>query len=319
MKMPLISVIVPVYNKEYCIRRCLDSIINQTYQNIEILIIDDGSTDASSKICKKYQEEYENVVFESKQNGGVGSARNYALNKIKGKYITYVDSDDYLHEEYLTELYMCLQKNDADICQCNFFYVKNNKISVPQKKGRNVYRIYSSIQAIKSMWYEREIKIAPWGKLYKREVWEGIRFRENYFLEDYVTTYKVFLKAKKIVYLNKELYFYCFEANSQTKGFSPDKYEGIEIAQEMIMLCKIKYPELLSASISKGVDICFQVICQMDSISESNKKQFLKATKIIKKYRLHCLCDKNIRIKSKGAILCSFFGFESVRKIYRML
>jgi len=123
----LISIIVPIYNVEIYLEKCLNSIINQTYKNIEILLINDGSSDNSLRICKKYQKKDKRIVLINKKNGGLSSARNAGIDKASGNYLLFIDSDDYIEIDMIEKLYNNIKSNNADISICNFFITKKNK------------------------------------------------------------------------------------------------------------------------------------------------------------------------------------------------
>ncbi len=320
IEFPLISIIVPVYNQANNINRCMDSVVSQTYSNLEIIVVDDGSTDDSYKLCKEYETTYSNIFLYKKENAGVGSARNYGLSKITGKYILFVDSDDYLNSDCVKILYEKLVNNNSDICQCDFLYDHFGIIKSPKWKIEKSNLNYDSHSAIKNMWYGNELQIAPWGKLYKSELWETIRFAEVYYLEDYLTTYRVFLKASKITFVNEGLYYYVYQKKSQTNEFADFKLSGLDTAKIIIEDCEKNYIDLVGSAIAKGIDICFQVICQMNNVQDKYAVEYNKMKAFIKKYRIKCFFDFNVRKKTKAALfLSAVAGFRMVRVLYRSI
>ena len=118
MEQDLISVIIPVYNVEKYLKRCMDSVLKQTYSNIEIIIVDDGSTDTSGSLCDEYWKKDSRITVFHKENGGLSSARNFGLERVSGNYVCFIDSDDFIHENYISFMYDKIIKNDADICYC---------------------------------------------------------------------------------------------------------------------------------------------------------------------------------------------------------
>ena len=133
--MPKVSIILPVYNVAPYLRRCMDSIINQTYRNIEIICIDDGSTDKSSQLCDEYSQKDKRIIVIHKKNGGQSDARNVGITVATGKYIAFVDSDDYIDEQFLEQLYLAIKKNKSDISMCK--YKKTYKLNEKNKKIYN--------------------------------------------------------------------------------------------------------------------------------------------------------------------------------------
>lgn len=311
-----ISIILPIFNKETKIARCIDSILMQTFSNFEVILVDDKSTDKSGEICDIYSKMYVNIfTIHCEKNAGPGKARNIGLDNAKGKYIVFVDPDDYVNPHYLESLYRLLIENNADISSCN--YIREGKKGKCLKDQKTLF-FYNGIEAVNEMWYEHKIFICAWGKLYKRELWKNIKFRENYVLEDYVTTYKVFHKAEKIVYSNEGFYYYCYDNHSLTRCFYDSKKEMVDIAVEMIELCREKYPMNLKAAICKGVDIFFQALCQVPDINGRNKAYYQNIILKIKSYRKEVFWNKNARIKTRGALLVSYLGFRLVRMLYRL-
>lgn len=191
---PLVSIIVPVYNVEKFIGRCLNSIIRQTYTNIEVIVVNDGSTDNSGKICDEFSTIDQRIKVIHKNNSGLSSARNKGLDNVSvhSKYILFVDSDDYINKDIIKDNLYVLQKGNADIVCFNRAIVKNNEV-VANKI------IYSSDMSTKDVIvgiYEKKLSNVVWDKLYKREVWDDIRFLEGWIFEDlYVMPYV--LKAAK--------------------------------------------------------------------------------------------------------------------------
>lgn len=211
--MEKISVIIPVYNDEKYLAQCLDSVLRQTYSNIEIILVDDGSTDSTPELCEKYREKYANIRILHKKNGGVGSSRNAGLEMATGEYILFVDHDDLLSETHIEELYKLLKKNDADIAVGNFnrFIEEKRAYGIWIKEDDYFEKTYTPEEwfsvEYETVPYNRSmIFVVPWGKLYKRSLFENIVYPINARVEDDLTTWKIYLLADKIVYMNKAIY-----------------------------------------------------------------------------------------------------------------
>lgn len=204
----LVSVIVPVYNVEPYLCRCLDSIINQTYTNIEIILIDDGSTDNSYSICREYEEQHSNIVFLHKENGGLSSSRNVGMLYANGLYIMFVDSDDFIHEDCVRELYFLLKNNNVKISQCNFEKGSSDQFSQKNEKIKNTF--YSGYK----MYETKYVNSVVWGKLYDRIVLKDLEFPVSKINEDEFYTYKVLYAAEKVAVTNRRLYYYYKRSNS---------------------------------------------------------------------------------------------------------
>lgn len=203
-----LSVIVPVYNTELYLDKCLESLKNQSLSDIEIIIVDDGSTDGSEKIAKRYVNENSNFYYYYKKNGGLSSARNYGIQKAKAEYIGFVDSDDWVDSKMFELLYKRIieNKSDISICGINYIYedgsIKNSELGV--KKERNV----SSTEALKTMFIGNEFRCHAVNKLYKKELFENIQFPNGKFVEDVFTMYRLIDKATKVTLIKPKLYYY---------------------------------------------------------------------------------------------------------------
>ena len=207
---PLISVIVPVYNCEKVLRRCLDSIISQTYENLQIILVNDGSKDNSEEICKEYKNRDSRIELISIKNLGSSGARNVGLKNVRGEYLTFIDSDDFVSIYYVNKLYSLLEKNNADISVCNYIYF--DKEIPTDSILSDTYELYETPEKIEkillSLYEDNLAFIVPWGKLFKRNLFTQIFFPEGKCFDDQATIYKTYLKSKVIVYNNSKLYFY---------------------------------------------------------------------------------------------------------------
>lgn len=203
----LISVIIPVYKVEDYIRRCIDSITNQTYSNIEIILIDDGSPDLCGQICDEYASQDSRIKVIHKKNGGLSDARNVGIDIATGQYITFLDSDDWVHKRYLETLYDLMKNINVDISMCNFHetFVTMEDLDVEEKEILE----YSNIEALRQFTDKYYVQMTvAWGKLYKAGLFEDIRFPLGKIHEDEFTTYKLIYKARKIIFTTEPLLYY---------------------------------------------------------------------------------------------------------------
>lgn len=212
---PLVSIIVPIFNTEEFLSCCLDSLVSQTYQNIEIILVNDGSTDSSEKIIQAYAQKDQRITIISQNNSGAGKARNEGLRKATGEYIAFVDSDDKIESTYIEKLIAPLIKDtDIDISICNYF--QNGSIVILKKK--------TNVTCDSKDFLEEKMKssdysiIVPWGKLFRRKVIKNIFFPENIYFEDEATIYKFFYFSKKIAYNSTPLYYYNLRNGSLTQA-----------------------------------------------------------------------------------------------------
>ena len=238
-KKPMISVIVPVYQVQEYLEPCLDSIVNQTYQNLEIILIDDGSTDNSGVICDKYAGNDSRIKVIHKRNGGLSSARNVGLRIAEGDLIGFVDSDDWIEPDMYSYLQSVLSENSADIVTCA---IVTDNLTFKQ----NTMTVLDKESALKSLLLDgSKIGNSMWNKLFTRNVWEGISFPEGMIMEDAATIHKCILKTNKIVITEYPCYHYRIRQGSILHStFSEKNFDGVKaVKYRMDDIC-ILYPKL---------------------------------------------------------------------------
>ena len=259
----LVSVIVPVYNVELYLRKCVDSILNQSYRKIEIILVDDGSTDMSGKICDEYNNREERIKVIHKKNSGLSSARNAGLEIAKGDYISYIDSDDYVNSFFIEELLgLCIKYNTGISCigYKEFFSDGENTVSVISDECKPI--IYDDISFIKEIVDSTKggvITYCVWSKLFRRDIVEGIKFPEGKTYEDIMYTTVAILRAQQCVFKNEKLYNYRIREGSISKSYHKEGFDvklltdrlGLQIEQlqylknkeqrELVNIIKFEY------------------------------------------------------------------------------
>ena len=234
MDTSLISIIVPIYKVEPYLPRCIDSIINQTYQNIEIILVDDGSPDNCSQICDEYQQKDSRIKVIHKSNGGLSDARNAGLDIAQGEFIVFVDSDDFIHPEMVAILFELLQKNGSDISICNFVPFTQN---ITTSNKTPVIETISGKEAALRL-YQKEYTtqaVVAWDKLYKKSVFKNLRFKVGKFNEDEFFSYKALLNAPKVTFTSQELYYYFIRDTGISKAITnPKSLDGLDAKIEAI-------------------------------------------------------------------------------------
>ena len=211
----IISVIVPVYNMEQYLKKCIDSIINQSFKDFELIIVNDGSTDGSMDILSKYKKEHTNIVIINKSNEGLGEARNTALEVCRGEYIAFVDSDDYIDSNMLQKMYEKSKKFDLDIVICNYNFVdinggeaRKNDIILDDNE------IIDSAECIKIFLTLNTIQGFSWNKLYKKKLFDSIRYPGNMSYEDIPTIVSLMIDANRVGFIDQRLYNYLLRDDS---------------------------------------------------------------------------------------------------------
>jgi len=239
----LVSVVVPVYNVAEYLRECVDSIIGQSYSNLEIILVDDGSTDCSGDICDDYEKKDKRIKVIHKDNGGLSSARNAGMDIMTGKFCTFIDSDDVVSVSFIEKMMKKMQENNADIVACSY----TRDINDLESKQEGTVEIADAHKALMYIFSEKTMSTSAWGKLYKSTPWKGIRFPEGYIYEDYATIYKVILLANMIVISSDPHYFYRPNPESITgTSFYPKRLQYFEITNSIIPVIEDTYPDLLA-------------------------------------------------------------------------
>ena len=264
-----ITVIVPVYNVENYLRKCLDSIIAQTYKNIEIIVVNDGSTDASGQICQEYTQIDNRIVYIEKENGGLSEARNVGLDKMTGSYVTFIDSDDWVELDYVEILYKKIIEYQADISVGNYYsYNEDEETYYFHIYGDSYYeKVYDNISIFENLYESQEMKsfalISACGKLYKAKLFDYLRFDKGKLGEDGYFNQKMYLSVNKVVYLNKGLYAYRQRSGSITNTWTEKWMHALvdAMSERITLLANMGYPlekhlavyrQMLEVSLANG-------------------------------------------------------------------
>ena len=213
--MTKVSIIVPVYNTERTVEKCIQSIQKQSYNNIEIVLVDDGSPDNAPAICEEYAKRDTRIVCCHKKNGGLSDARNFGIMRATGDYIGFVDSDDYVAPDMYEKLLETAVKNAADIVNCGFFLVENGKI-VQKRYCDCCIKKMTGLQAVEALIDQRETTNFAWNKLYKKSLFDEIQFPVGKVYEDLLTTYRLYSKCNTVCNLNEPLYYYMINPSGIT-------------------------------------------------------------------------------------------------------
>ncbi len=298
----LISIIIPVYKVEAYLKECLDSVINQTYKDLEIILVDDGSPDNSGKMCDEYAQKDSRIKVIHKENGGLSSARNAGLDIATGEYVCFIDSDDVIDERYIEILHNMCVENNVDIAECGFerfidapIFEKNNKNSVQLFSPNEMqYRLYSD-DAVRTT--------VVWNKMYKKYVYENKRFPNGKIHEDEYTTYKVFYDSKSnIAVTNLILYHYRVNSESITgRKYNVKRLDALDAFEERkdFYLKNGEHALYIKALLDYSKKL--RTAYLMTSLFiESNKKEILKKV-VIKSNKLSkkILCNKDISVFEK--------------------
>lgn len=243
----LVSVIIPVYNVQEYLDKCISSVINQTYKNIEIIIIDDGSTDNSLSICKKYSAADKRIKLISKKNSGISATRNLGLKETNGEYIFWVDSDDYVADYAIEELYRNIKKYNCDMSICEFVQGSEKDYSFDKKNSEPL--IFDNVTGLNMIYKNHHfsfVMAASWAKLIKKSLYDGLIYPEGKIFEDIYMSHHLINRCKKIVYLDETMYYYFkWPESILGKKFGIEKFDYLGAFEERIqMFGDLKYFDL---------------------------------------------------------------------------
>ena len=259
----LITIIVPVYNAKKYLHDCIESILSQTYHNLEIILIDDGSTDGSEKLVNDYAKSDKRIKVVHQKNMGLSSARNTGLKHATGKYITFVDSDDRIEPNMIEDLFNALIDSQADIAICSFKELyPNGKI----KGFSHNYpkQVFTTEQALANMLQENGFMVSTTMKLFPTNYFKGIKFPVDKLHEDVGTTYKLIMEAKKIVFIPNEYYVYVHHNNSIiNQTFDERKFDLIKLTDQMCDDINQQYPDLKDITNERRMRARFSILRQI--------------------------------------------------------
>lgn len=317
----LITVVIPIYKVETFLAKCLDSVLNQTYKNLEIILVEDGSPDNCGKICDDYANKDKRIKVIHKENGGLSDARNKGINKATGKYITFIDSDDYIDDDYVECLYKTIKEDNTKMSICSHRVVYDTgRIIEKETKERTVL---DSKKVLERILYDDGIDLSAWAKLYDIRLFNNVRYPKGRIYEDSATTYKLIDLCDKISINSLGKYNYIIRSDSISNNtFNPKKMDLITSTKEMTDYISDKYPDLQSACDRRLMYAHLSTLSQL----ANSKQKFPKEQKIlvdyVKKNGKKVLKDKYTPRRDKLGIYSLKFGFGFYKftwNIYRKL
>ena len=215
----LVSIIIPVYNVALYLERCLNSVLSQTYENYEVIIVNDGSTDNSLEICKRYSKQYKRIKTYDQVNQGVSAARNFGLSRANGEYICFIDADDFVSDIYIDTLYTNMIMTNADISICN-----STRDGIFDKRVDGKIEKWNNEQGIRHFLQNETIDLTVWGKLFKKSVLQNLEFKKIKIGEDQIYLFQALENSRIIVYSNVKLYCYFVRATSAMEGSFDERF-----------------------------------------------------------------------------------------------
>ena len=308
----MVTVIIPVYNVQDCLARCVESVLEQTHRDLEIILVDDGSSDSSGSMCDEMATRDSRVKVVHKPNGGLSSARNAGLDAMTGDYVTFIDADDYVHRRFVETLLGVMSDNRVQVAVCD--WQEFNEGEMPRPVGNEVPApvLYPSMQALEMMLYQQGITHSACSRLFSASVFAGgLRFREGALYEDLAIIYDLMKQVTTLAWVDVPLYYYVHRAGgSITSTVTPKRAQVLEHLDCIEKKAQREAPQLLPAVRSRKLSACFNMLRIMDA----HDRQWIpiknESFACIRQLRGEALSNPRVRARNKIACLISFLGLR---------
>lgn len=314
----LVSIIIPVYNVEKYLLACVNSVINQTYKCLEIILVDDGSTDSSGRICDECAKADSRIKVIHKVNGGLSDARNVGIDAATGDYLAFVDSDDLIHTRFIETLYSLVCDFKADIASVEFknFYDEESLDLEGILFGETM--ILQSEEAIDKILYQNILDNSVCNKLYNRHLFGGLRFPIGKLYEDLAIFYKVYERAKRVVHRRVAYYYYRLRRDSLTGNFSLCRSDVLDITDEIEAYMKRHNPALLPAALDRKFAANMNILWLMTNSGIYASELEQRCWGNIKDLRRMILCNPKSRLKNRLGALVAMLGLKVLKFIFKL-
>lgn len=313
---PLVSVIIPVYNVEKYLNKCVDSIINQTYSNLEIILIDDGSPDNCGKICDEYAKIDFRIKVVHKKNGGLSEARNVGLNMCKGDYIFFIDSDDYAEQNAIEVLLSYCKNQDPLIVVAETNFVNENGDVLKNGKGQYEFGNFVEFSPNQAAFEFAILDWGIWNKLFSRSIFEEVRFPVGKIHEDEAIMFQLINNCSKVIYINQHLYNYLKRKSSITSSdYNTKKMDWFEVWKNNVDYVKINFSKAYDRALFK---MLVTAIYNLDNLLKENINVD-QINHIVSYFRIKkkdVYKSKEIAINYKARLFLSIFSLKVYKKIF---
>lgn len=304
---PLVSLVVPIYKAQDYLRECVDSLLAQTYDNIEIVLIDDGSPDGCGAICDEYAARDGRINVLHQRNLGVSAARNAGVSASKGAFTAFIDADDWADCDLVEYLLDLLTETDSDIAVCGCETSGNSSTG----------KVFTGEEALREMLLQKSFDTGPWSKLFKTELVKREPFPENMFFEDLAVMCRIIGGAQRVVYSDRKIYHYRATPDGTMSGVHTERLlDEIKAADMMYTYVTETFPALEAEAASRKFSACCQVLLKLP---EEGYENFRKtAWDMICKTRGRVLAAHGVRAKNRVAAAVSFLGGRAIRGLWRL-
>lgn len=311
--MEKISIIVPIYNVEKYLPDCIECAVCQSYPNKEVILVDDGSTDKSGEIAESYAKEFPEIKVYHTENQGVSKARNFGIEKATGEYIIFVDADDILLMDSLSNLHSIIKDYNVDLVQG-----KTVRTDIREEKYLKLgkVKVFTATDALKNLFYQKTITSSVNGKLFVKSIIDKLRFKENTRFEDYDFMVHVLLECNKVAYLNTPVYYYVNNPNSFTNTWNEHSADVLTVMDEIEDYMMDNHEDLLLPAGARRLSALFNIFCRATVNKEPDLAD--KCWRIIKIYRFENLINPHVRLKNKMGILLSYGGKKFFKRLARV-
>lgn len=310
----LVSVIIPVYNVEKYLKKCLDSVVNQTYKNIEIIIVNDGSTDNSFQICKDYEKKYHNIKVINQNNQGLSAARNKGIDESIGEYIAFIDSDDYYDLDTIEKFYTTAIEKNADLVCCGT-YCENENGKYYLKHCLSEEKEYDNYEALGTMLLSKGIDPSACNKFYKKKLFNEIKFPVGEYYEDLSIMYKIIFKSKKIIHIGMPKYHYIIRSGSIThRKFELRHLNVLNVWNNICEFCKKKSSSLYEMALARYYLSLVNIDMQMKNGKEYKiyNKEYKEIKGKINKNIKNIRTNKYMSLSKKIMCYMAYFNLEKM-------
>ena len=314
----MVSVIVPAYNAASYLRECLDSALAQTCHDIEVIVVDDGSTDSTPEIIAEYELRDPRVRHICQSNKGPSEARNAAIMTAEGDWITFLDSDDLLAPDCVEVLVTV-----ADSTGCGLVYAGWSRLTDPSgfseiKSRKGHVRIMPAEEVVSDVLYQTSFLVpAPWAKLYRRELFDAVHFRQGITYEDLDMFYELAFAAGRVAVTDTPVYYYRDNPTSITNTFTPSRFDVLAVTERLETYMSDHCPALLPAARDRRLSANFNMYCLLATYDKEDRYASVAkgCMDVIKSHRRGSLTDRHVRLKNKLAVLLSMLGVGVLRRV----
>lgn len=314
-KMPMVCIVVPVYNGERYLAECLDSLLAQTYRKISILVVDDGSTDGSAQIAASYSRQNPEVSLLTVEHGGLSHARNEGIFHSTEPYISFVDADDCLQPQAIEKLMKGILETDAKISACDF---QRERTFRSQEFSACDMELLSYEQAMSKICYQKLMLNTANGKIYSREVFDGdCLFAKGILYEDLDACYRFLERTELLCYIPLPLYFYRQNPESLTNTWHPKRLDVLDVTDRLVEYMRQNHPGLLRAAEDRRFSAHYNMCLLMLANGVDNPEAMQRCWRVIRKGRWRALIDPYVRLKNKLGALLSFGGIPLIKSFAR--